>query len=197
MNVVEFAAGSAELDQPAQDQLAALSKAMKERPQLKLDVPIVSSVGLDRPQLAHAKLVAELTARAASSRQGRKHPQEAAELALADPDKQLQLLNEQFQADLGKEVPLPASAQALQAGKKKEPADLDAAIADLETALINHIEVSDSDLEALGRARAQAIQGALLADGQVEAARVFIVKAAPKPDSGDTVKVELAVRGTP
>jgi len=193
MNIVEFAAGSAELDPAAKDQLAALTKAMKERPQLKLDVPIVSSVGLDRPQLAHARLVAELTARAASSRQGRKHPQEAAELALADPDKHLQLLNEQFQADLGKEAPLPASAQAVQAGKKKESADLDAAIADLETALINHIEVPGAALEALGRSRAQAIQGALLSDGQIDAARVFIVNASPKPDSGDSVKVELAV----
>ena len=193
MNIVEFAAGGAELDKPAQDQLAALGKAMKERPQLKLDVPIVSSAGLDRPQLAQARLRAELTARVASSRQGRKHPEEAAQLALADPEKHLQLLIEQFHADLGKDAALPASAQAVQAGKKKEPADLDTAIADLETAIMNHIQVPDTDLEALGRSRAQAIQNALLADKQIDPARVFIVNAAPKPDSGDTVKVELAV----
>jgi uncharacterized protein involved in outer membrane biogenesis len=185
MNVVEFAAGSAELDRPAQDQLAALSKAMKERPQLKLDVPIVSSAGLDRPQLAQARLRAELTARVAASRQGRKHPQEAAELALADPGKHLQLLIEQFQADLGKDAPLPASAQ--------KPTDPDAAIADLETALINHMQVPDAELEALGRSRAQAIQNALLADKEIDPARVFVVSAQPRPDSGDTVKVELAV----
>lgn len=193
MNIVEFAAGGAELDPPAKDQLAALSKAMKERPQLKLDVPIVVSAGLDRPPLAQVRLRAQLAARVAGSRQGRKHPQEAEELALADPGRHLPLLIEQFQADLGKETPLPASAQAVQAGKKKEPADVDAAIADLESALINHMQIPDSDLEALGRARAQAIQNAILADGQIDAARVFIVNAAPKPDSGDTVKVELAV----
>ena len=185
MNVVEFAAGSAELDKPAQDQLAALSKAMKERPQLKLDVPIVSSAGLDRPQLAQTRLRAQLTARVAASRQGRKHPQEAAELALADPGKHLQLLIEQFQADLGKDAPLPASAQ--------KPTDPDAAIADLETALVNHMQVPDAELEALGRSRAQAIQNALLADKQIDPERVFVVNAQPRPDSGDTVKVELAV----
>jgi uncharacterized protein involved in outer membrane biogenesis len=193
MNIVEFAAGSAELSPAAQDQLAALNRALKERPQLKLDVPIVSSVGLDRPQLAQTQLRAALTARVASSRQGRKHPDEAAELALADPGKHLQLLVEQFQADLGKDAALPASAQAVQAGKKKEPADLDAAIADLESALINHMQIPDADLEGLGRSRAQAIQHAILADGQIDPARVFVVNAAPKPDSGDTVKVELAV----
>jgi hypothetical protein len=193
MNIVEFAAGSAELTPPMKDQLAALSKAMKERPQLKLDVPIVSSTGLDRPQLAHARLGAELAARVAGSRQGRKHPQEAAELTLADPGKHLQLLIEQFHADLGKDAPLPASAEAVEAGKKKEPADLDAAIADLETTLVNHIQVPDADLEALGRSRAEAIQNALLADGQIDPARVFVVNAQPKPDTGDSVKVELAV----
>jgi len=193
MNIVEFAAGSAELDKPAQDQLAALGKAMKERPQLKLDVPIVSSAGLDRPSLAQTRLRAELAARVAASRQGRKHPEEALELALADPARHLQLLIEQFQTDLGKEAALPASAQAVHAGKKKEPADLDAAIADLETAIMNHIQVPDAELEALGRSRAQAIQNALLADKQIDPARVFIVNAQPRPDSGDTVKVELAV----
>ena len=193
MNVVEFAAGSGELSPAAQEQLAALNRAMKERPQLQLDVPLVASMGIDRPQLAQVQLRAALTARVASSRQGRKHPEEAAELALADPSRHLQLLIEQYQADLGRDAALPASAQAVQAGNKKEPADLDAAVADLETALINHIQVPDAELAGLGRARAEAIQKALLADGQINPARVFIVNALPKPDSGDTVKVELAV----
>jgi hypothetical protein len=194
MNIVEFAAGSAELQKPAQDQLAALDRALQERPQLKLDVPIVASVGLDRPQLARDKLRAELAARVAASRQGRKNPEEATELALADPDRHLQLLLGQLAADLGKDAALPASAQAVQAGKKKEPADVDAAIADLEGAIISHMQIPDADLDALGRARAQAIQSAIISRGQIDPARVFIVKAAPKPDSGDAVKVELAVR---
>ncbi|HXZ59940.1 MAG TPA: DUF748 domain-containing protein [Steroidobacteraceae bacterium] len=192
-NIVEFAAGSAVLSPPAQDQLAALSKALKERPQLKLDVPIVASAGIDRPQLARERLHAALVARVAASRAGRKNPEEAAELTLADPDKHLQLLIEEFRARLGKDAALPASVAAVQAAKKGEIPDVDAAVADLEAALVNHIEVPDSDLDALGRARAQGIQTALLAGGQIDPARVFIVNAAPKPDSGDTVKVELAV----
>jgi hypothetical protein len=197
VNVVEFAAGDAALSQAAQGQLAGLERALKERPQLKLDVPIVASAGLDRPQLAAARLHAALLARAASSRPGSKHPQEAAELSLADPAQHLLLLIEQLHADLGKDAPLPASVAAVQAGKKKEPADLDAAIGDLENALLSHAQVPDADLEGLGRARAEAIRKALLADGQVDPARVFVVNAPPKPDAGDTVKVELAVRSTP
>jgi uncharacterized protein DUF748 len=192
-NIVEFAAGSAELTPPTQSQLAGLTKALTERPQLKLDVPIVTSAGLDRPQLARAQLTRELAVRAETSRQGRKHPEQAAELALADPATHFELLVEQYRADLGKEAALPPAAVAAQAAKKGESAPYDAAIADLEAALLGHIQVADADLEQLGRSRASAIQSALLAGGQIDPARVFIVNAAPKPDTGDTVKVELAV----
>ncbi len=177
MNVVEFAAGSAELGKATQDQLASLEKALQQRPQLKLDVPLVASAGLDRTQLARAQVEASLAARGASS----------------DPAKRFQLLVAQFRADLGKDATLPASALAVQAAKKKEPDALTAANADLESALIGHAQVPDADLDKLGRARAGAIQNALLADGQVDPGRVFIVEAQPKPDSGDSVKVELAV----
>jgi hypothetical protein len=34
----------------------------------------------------------------------------------------------------------------------------------------------------------------LLSDGQIEPARVFIVEAPQKPDSGSKVKVEMAVK---
>jgi hypothetical protein len=34
----------------------------------------------------------------------------------------------------------------------------------------------------------------LVSDGQIESSRVFIVNAAPKPQSGDKVKVELQVK---
>jgi len=169
-------------------------KALKERPQLKLDVPIVFSRGLDRPQMAAARLRQELLARVQNTRAGKKHPDTAGEMALADPEKHFQLLVDQYQADLGKEAQLPPSAAALQAAKAKETPAYEAAIADLNAALINHIEVPDAELEALGKQRAQAIQDALLSDGQVDAARVFIVNAPPKPDSGDQVKVELAVK---
>ncbi len=180
MNVVEFDGGSAELDPPSKEQLTSLIKALKERPQLKLDVPIVYSATHDRPQLAAAHLRDELQQRAQKSARGKKHADTAAELALADPEKHLQLLLEQFRADLGKDTPLPPAAAATQAASGKEPPAFDPAIAALNAALIDHIQVTDTDLAALGKQRAQAIQDALLSDGQVEPSRVFIVNAAPQ-----------------
>jgi len=192
LNVIEFDAGSAELQKPAQDQLASLAKSLKERPQLKLDIPIVYSAELDRPRLAAARLRAELLAREQSTREGKKHTDTAGETGPADPGQHFKLLVDQFRADLGKDTPLPPTAVAVQQAKRKETPPYDPAIADLNAALISHIQVPDSDLEALGKQRAQAIQDALLANGEIGPARVFIVnapgktqaRATPEPQGG-------------
>ncbi len=194
MNVIEFAPGSAELEKPAQEQLASLAKALQERPQLKLDVPMVSVDSVDRPALAAARLRGELAARELATREGRKHPDTALELALADPPQHFKLLLEQYQADLGKDTPLPASAIAVQQAKRNETPPYDAAIPDLEAALTAHVQVPDNELQQLGKDRAQAIQGALVSGGQVESSRVFVVNAPQQPQSGDQVKVELALK---
>jgi hypothetical protein len=194
MNVVEFSPGSAELDKASKEQLAGLVKALKERPQLKLDVPIAYSPELDRPSLAAARLQDELAARVAGTRAGKKHPETASEEALGDPQKHYKLLLEQYRESLGKDAQLPESVQAIQATKGKEPPPYEPAINDLNAALIKSIEVPDADLVTLGKDRARAIQDALLGDSGIDPARVFIVDVAPKPASGEKVKVEMAVK---
>ncbi|GAC1452529.1 MAG: DUF748 domain-containing protein [Steroidobacteraceae bacterium] len=194
MNVVEFAPGSAELDQPARNQLAALAKGMTERPQLKLDVPIVSSATIDRPLMAARELRRQLLARVQNTREGRKHPDTAGEAALADPQQHFKLLVEQFRESLGKDTPLPPTVLAVEQAKRGEAPPYDPAIADLRAALVAHIQVPDSELDALGKQRAQAIQDALLADGKVDPERVFVVNAPSKPESGARVRVEMAVK---
>ncbi len=194
MNVVEFAAGSAELDKASQEQLAGVAKALKERPQLKLDVPIVYVKNIDAPKMAGARLQAELLTREGGTREGRKHPQTAGEAALADPQKHYRLLVEQYRATLGKEAPLPESAQAVENAKRKEAPPYDQAISDLDAALIAKIVVPEDHLVALGKDRARAIQDALLSDGQIEPGRVFAVAAAPKDETGDKVRVEMVLK---
>ncbi len=194
MNVVEFAPGSAELDKASQEQLAALVKSLKERPQLKLDVPITYSKELDGAQLAAAKLHEELAARVAGTRAGKKHPQGAGAEVFADPEKHYKLLLDQYKESLGKDASLPESVQAVQAAKRKEAPPYEQAINDLDAALVSHIQVSDDDLVTLGKDRAKAIQDALLSGGEVDPSRVFIIDAPPKPESGSKVKVEMSVK---
>jgi hypothetical protein len=194
VNIIEFAPGSAQLDEGSKNQLTSIAKSLAERPQLKLDVPIVYSATVDRPELAAQRLKEKVAERAQGTRSGRKHPETAAADALAEPKRHYELLVDEFREEMGKDAALPESVQAVQAAKRKDNPPYDQAISDLDAALLDHVAVSDADLEELGRQRARAIQDVLLADGKVEASRVFVVQAQSKADGGDKVKVELALK---
>src|SRR6185437_8380653 len=62
MNRIDFAPGSATLLPAAQSRLAALAKALAQRPQLQLQVPAVFAPDVDRPALARHHLRDELLA---------------------------------------------------------------------------------------------------------------------------------------
>ena len=127
----------------------------------------------------------------ASTRQGKKHPDTAVEKALADPEKHFNLLVEQFK------VPGQGRAAAgvghrgageAQGNPPYEPAT--------RTWRRTHrnIEVPDAELEALGKERAKAIQDALLWTGRSSRGACSSSMPRRKADSGDKVKVELAVK---
>src|SRR5262249_59144067 len=86
-----------------------------------------------------AGLGSELQARELATRDARKHPDTAFELALADPEKQFKLLLEQYQAELGKDKPLPPSVATVQQAKRNETPRFDAALSDTHAALIDHL----------------------------------------------------------
>jgi Domain of Unknown Function (DUF748) len=203
MKFIDFPAGAAELDDASKDKLSALSKALHEHTQLQLDVPIAFSKDLDRPVLAKQRLDQKLLARARGEKkpagpnqasQGRGPEGGSQSSALADPLQHYRLLLAEYQAELGKDAQLPASAQAIQQAKNKQEAPpVQSAIPDLERALSDHIEVSDIVLQDLGKRRAQAIQDALLADGGIDASRIFVINGTTKTDN-DKVRVEMSLK---
>jgi hypothetical protein len=208
MNVIDFKPGSAALEPAAQEKLAAVAKALKERPQLQLDVPMAFSPELDRPALAERTLQQKLIA-LQQDESGSKRAKEpapakpandvdttAAALA-ADPAEHFRLLVAEYRAELGKPAPLPDSAAAVEEATKKKGATpaYEPAIADLRKALLARAQVSDSDLETLGRRRARSMQDALLGGGsEIDPGRVFLINAPPKADTKDAVRVELALK---
>ena len=188
MKFIDFAPGSADLDAASKEKLDALTKALQEHDQLKLDVPIVYSQDLDGPVLAKQELNRKLVARA----NGSKPPLDP---ALANPLEHYRLLVAEFQADMGKDAELPPTAAAIQNAKSKKDAPaVETAIPELETALIGHIDVPEVDLQALGKKRTRAIQDVLLADGGIDASRVFIINSDSKTDDKGNVRVEMALK---
>jgi hypothetical protein len=196
MNLIDFAPGSAALDAPSQERLAGLQKALKERPQLQLDVPMVYSPDLDGPVLAAKRLqraLLDIKTAETSKKRAPATPLDAT--LLDDPAEHFRLLVALHRAQLGADAPLPPSAQTVAtAGKKVDPATFEPAIAGLEGALLPRFEPPKDELEALGKRRSQSIQEALLGSGEVDAARVFVITSDPKPGKGEAVRVEMSLK---
>jgi hypothetical protein len=188
MNLVDFAPGEATLHPAAQEKLAGLRKSLQERPQLQLDVPMAFSGDLDRPVLASRLLTTRLTSLAEQQRLGA--------AALDDPAKRFDLLAAAHRQDFGKEAPLPPTALAVEAERRKKGAvpDFAAANAQLESALAAKLAVTESDLEQLGKLRAQAIQDVLLADGIIDPSRVFVIGSNPQPANATLVRLEMSLK---
>jgi hypothetical protein len=224
MKYIDFAPGSAELNDASKEKLASLSKALHEHTQLQLDVPIVFSKDLDGPALAKRRLNQKLVVRAqsgktpkqqassgkavpvsmqtaASSPNGHSPVQTTAptntpdDPALQDPLQHYRLLLAEYEADVGKDAELPPTAQAIQNAKnKKDAPPVETAIPELEDAIVPHIDVPDIVLQDLGKKRTRAIQDALLADGGIDASRVFIINGPAKTDDNGNVRVEMSLK---
>lgn len=191
MNRIDFAPGSAILLPAARAQVAGLAKALVQRPQLKLQVPAVFNPDIDRPALAERQLRHELIALARTGAgerpgHGKTAPKPAAGREVLElPGEHYRLLLAAYRNAFGPKASLPASAQ------KVPP--YDAAILEMQAALLKRTVISDADLQALGQQRAQAIQAVIVAAG-VTAGRVATTAAAARPAAAGKVTVALSLK---
>ncbi len=206
MKFIDFDAGSSTLDASAQQRLAAVAKALQDRPALKLDVPSAYTPDLDRPaliqQMLDQKLATESEREVASGKRSKRResapastPTGAPAPNLADPATRFRLLVAEYRSELGAKTALPADAEAVTKakGKAKAAAPLQPAISELEAALTARIQVPDGDLQLLGRRRARAIQDALLKATQLDPARLFVLNTATTQADGQRVRFQLGL----
>jgi hypothetical protein len=198
INRIEFPPGSATLLPAAQTQVAALAKALAQRPQLQLQVPAVYAANVDKPALARQQLDDELITlarngvgrqgeRGKGSRERQQNPAPAAGREVLElPRMHYRLLLAAYRNSFGPKAPLPGTAQ------KVPP--YDAAIVELQSALLERIQVSDTDLRDLAERRARAIRSAIVSAGGVDAARVGIAAATSESASAGKVAVKLGLK---
>ncbi len=190
LQFVDFQPGSAGLDAAAADKIRAMVKALSERPQLKIEVPIAWVRDLDRPALAGARLSAQVREVQSAKTARKKSPAGAFEFEQLDPSARVDILTQLYAKDVGGEPKFPQEVTNL----RTKP-ELAAAKSDfLEQALRGHIAVTDGDLTALGQQRAQAVQQALLTDTQLDPARVFLVVNDKAKNQEGKVRLELSLR---
>ena len=198
VNFVEFDPGGVLLDPAGQEKMATVQKALVERPALQVDVPMAYSAELDGGLIAEQALEAELTKLAGSQKKllGRRPDAEEVAALLADPEKRFELLAQHYRAEAGAEAALPGEAAAFEALKKKErtPEGFAAANEAIEAEWLGKHPATPEQLEALGKARAQSIQEALLGSGEVDASRVFLISADSQPPGPEKVKLEISLK---
>jgi hypothetical protein len=168
LQFVDFQPGSAALDAAAADRLKSIAKALTERPQLKLDVPIAVVAQIDRPALVEVKFQAQLQA-AQKAKPG------------AAPSR-LSLLHTLYVGNAGGEPKFPDGLKT------------DAQRADyLEGEVRKQIAVTDTELQDLGQQRALTLQSALLTGTQLEPERVFLVQSDKAKLEGNVVRLEMTL----
>jgi hypothetical protein len=198
VSFVEFDPGATALEPAGQEKMAAVHKALVERPALQVDVPMAYSAELDGGLIEQQALDASLAKLAGSQKKllgGRPDAEEVAAI-LADPEERFELLAQHYRAEAGDEAVLPGEAAAYEALKNKERTSegLAAANKALEDDWLVKHPATPEQLEALGKARGQSIQEALLGSGEVDAARVFLISADSQPPGAERVKLELSLK---
>ena len=116
-------------------------------------------------------------------------------MATADAARRFELLLALYRGEkAGAE--LPPAALALQAvrAKDREAGALATANGALEAALRSPPDAFDAPLQSLAQQRARAIQDALLASGEVESARVFLLAPGASPAANNKVRCALSLK---
>jgi uncharacterized protein involved in outer membrane biogenesis len=183
---LEFAPGSAALDGEDVGKLKNLTKALNERPGLKLDVAGRVDPGVDREGLKRASIDRKVKAQKFDDlRRAGKAPASADAVTVESAEYEKYLRR----AYGDEKFPKPRNAIGF---ARELP------VPEMETLILTHAQVTDEDLRLLANARAQAAKDWIVDEGKVPAERVFLV--APKltadgiKDKGKPTRVDFAVK---
>lgn len=207
---IDFPAGSAQMSDAEAQKLPKLAKALMERPQLKLDIPLHAISALDDEALAKSALDQALASAAANGKGGKHAAANAgagggaggaptASQTPAQMATQLRALaalyRQSFQAD--PVYPAELGGTAGDAPKQGSAAaqDADAArIAWLQQELLVRFRPTHAQRDALGLARAQAAQTALLTGQELPPERVFLTERESGGGADGNVRMELKLQ---
>jgi uncharacterized protein involved in outer membrane biogenesis len=192
---VDFAPGATELEPAQVERLAGLAKALVEKPGLKLDVPIGAVPALDGPAL-QARRYADLLDAAVRAKQKTKADARTPAFDTLDAKTRIEILTALVQKQTGAAPKVPEPPAPPEGTPRAEARALRdaAALEFLAQAARSSVTVGDADYAKLGEERANAVQRALLADGTLEPARVFVVRDGRVEAKDGKARVALALK---
>ncbi|WP_297802952.1 DUF748 domain-containing protein [Arenimonas sp. GDDSR-1] len=190
---IDFAPGSAELPAAAATNLPQLAKALVDKPELNLDIPAGVLDELDRDALAERKMQA--AAAAQIGKPGKNMPA----YAEWEPKQQLDALESLYKAQFGSKPDIPKAEAVTESAddagwREKRAAKKSHEVDWLETQLMAKFQPTAAELAALGAARGEAVQDALLKDGTLDPTRVFLSTNAQLKAQDGKVRMELQMK---
>src|SRR5258706_2245387 len=174
---VDFAPGSAALAPEQQAKLTKLQQALAERPQLKLDIPLRTLTAADDAALTEAAPEAEVVPLL-----------QGTEANAPNAPQRLSALTQVYARVTGTMPIYPTQASA-------EADSTNTEIAYLEGELRQHYSVSEAQRAALAKARAEAVQAAIVANSAIRPKRIFLSeRQSGKAPMQATARMELTLQ---
>ena len=164
LGALAFDPGRFAISAGGEERLRALTRALSERPGLKLEITGWADPQTDRDGLKRAAIERKLRALKAKESGARGAAVSAAEYPT--------LLAQAYREE---KFPKPRNMLGL-------PRNLP--VPEMEKLMMDHIDIDDDDLAALGSRRAQAVKDWLQESGKVDAARLFILASRTEAEGG-------------
>ena len=166
---VEFADGRETPDEAAKKKLDALAQALDKRPALKLEAIGRTSGDADREGLKRLRLERKVKAqKLASLAKKSDAPASVDEVVVEEKE------YETYLAKAYKKESFAKPRNALGFAKDIPPSEM-------ESLILENIQVTDEDLRQLAFARATSVKDYLASSGKVEASRIFVLEPGSKP----------------
>ncbi len=189
LSEVPFAPGVPALDAAATEKLAALRKALVERPGLNVDVPSTADPEADRNALVEQRWIGLLAGTG-----GAAGPAADAQVGALQSDRTayrhrlVRLYRERF----GSKPEIPKPSEPADHAAQTDPVEYE--IGQLEAKLRATFVIEEAEIAALAQARAESVRDALLADGAVDSARVFLIRGEPMMAADGLVRMKLSLK---
>jgi hypothetical protein len=178
---VEFDPGRDEIGDAGQKKLEQVSKALLDRPAIKIGLAPRVDTQKDLEALKHAALLARVRSVKGSDLQEGEYPRYLK--ALFDREKPK------------RETAKDDAPQAAKDGAKEKAPPKELTVAEMEALLLERIEVGEDALRALGVRRAEHVKGYLVGKGQLPAERVLVAAAPESPADGKArMSVDFTLR---
>ncbi|MBL8533252.1 MAG: DUF748 domain-containing protein [Betaproteobacteria bacterium] len=164
LSYLEFPVGAAAFESAGQGKLDQLSKALTERPALKLEITGHVDPEKDHEGLLRAAFERKLKTQRFNELVRAGEAPAGVEAVTVAPDQYERVLTKAYKTE---KFPKPRNAIGLEKSLPKE---------EMEKLMLTHIVIGEDDLRHLAMQRAQAVKDALTTKGQIAPERIFLLE---------------------